>query len=366
MNLKKWMMLLMVIVLGLSCLAGCKSSVPQEESAVTDTVVENDTPSSEGEQDAPEKVEPNETPSGTETPDEPQENQGEEEKPSETPNTPSDTPVEQEPDLEGDSGNGNYKQENKLSILDYNVRYTDDGDNKMIADRAPRLKKLADQLDPDLMGFQEATPTWMGLLKGYFGEEYGCSYKERAPGDESSPIFWKKDKFEKLDEGYFWLSETPDTQSKGWTASHYRICSWVKLKIKATGAEFLYFNAHWDGGDEVHVGSAQVTLTRARKLGAFKKCAMFLTADFNMVPWGKGYQTLVESGELSDVNADLENLSDGTIDGYNEGKEEQRIIDMCFYSTAKAEPVSYRILNEKIDGGYISDHRGLFIEVAVL
>lgn len=31
----------------------------------------------------------------------------------------------------------------------------------------------------------------------------------------------------------------------------------------------------------------------------------------------------------------------------------------------KAEPVTYRMLNEEIEGGYISDHRGLYIEAIV-
>ena len=381
--MKKIFIFIMIFILTVGCMAGCKSAPAEEESAAAGEYVES-TIENDSDKDAPVKVDPNQEPEKMEDPGNGNSSSGGN---SGTTNTPSggnsgsenngtdnggsgDDPVDTPDDNGGEDGEEEpevtYKTENKLKILDYNVRYTDDGPGKLISERAPRLKKLAEQLDPDLMGFQEATPTWMGLLKDYFGSEYGCSYKERSPGDESSPVFWKKSKFEKLDEGYFWLSETPDVQSKGWTAGHYRICSWVKLKIKATGKEFLYFNAHWDGGDEVHVGSSQLTLARARKLGAFSKYAMFLTADFNMVPWSKGYNVLVESGELGDVNADLDNLQDGTIDGYNEGKEEQRIIDMCFYSINKAVPVSYRILNEMIDGGYISDHRGWLIEVAVL
>ena len=373
--MRRILIFIMIFVLTLGCMAGCKPAI-EEESAAAGEYVESTPEEEEGQKDAPVKVDPNKEPEKIQDDyDGPTDlpanndknntpsngNEGENNEGDDPANTPDEGGEgdEEEPEI-------TYKTENKLKILDYNVRYTDDGPGKMISERAPRLKKLAEQLDPDLMGFQEATPTWMGLLKDFFGAEYGYSYKERSPGDESSPVFWKKDKFEKVDEGYFWLSETPDIQSKGWTAGHFRICSWVKLKIKATGKEFLYFNAHWDGGEDVHIGSAALTLSRARKLGAFSKCAMFLTADFNMVPWSKGYNLLVESGELGDVNADLDNLQDGTIDGYNEGKEEQRIIDMCFYSLNKAVPVSYRILNEKIDGGYISDHRGLLIEVAVL
>lgn len=371
--MKRILPLILVMMLVLTGTFGC-AKPNDEESASAGEFVEGEVQDQVGESDRPEKVDPNDavisededydpnnqpaetpdnTPSTNETPSTPDE----EETPVETPDTGD----------EDETPEVSYKEGNKLSILDYNVRCADDGAGKLVDERAPRLQKLANQLNPDLMGFQEVTPKWRGLLEGYFSKDYDYVYKERNPGGECTPIFWKKDKFQKMDEGYFWLSETPDTESKGWNASYYRICSWVRLKVKATGSEFLYFNSHWDGGDVVHIGSAQLTLSRARKEGAFTKYAMFLTADFNMTPWGKGYQTLVESGELSDVNYDLENIQDGTVNGYNEsGTSGGRIIDMCFYSPGKAVPVSYRILNEKIDGGYISDHRGLFIEVAVL
>ncbi|MBQ6823646.1 MAG: endonuclease/exonuclease/phosphatase family protein [Clostridia bacterium] len=369
--MKRLLVFMMIAALALTALAGCKSTVPEEEGAAADTVVENDTPTPEVEQDAPEKVDPGAEPEvKDEELSEKEPADGEDQTPEATPDTPPEetpAPDNGEEEKEDDEPSANYDEKNKLSLLDYNVRCADDGVGKMVNERAPRLQKLANQLNPDLMGFQEVTPKWRGLLEGYFSKDYDYVYKERNPGGECTPIFWKKDKFQKMDEGYFWLSETPDQESKGWNASYYRICSWVRLKIKSTGKEFLYFNSHWDGGDVVHIGSAQLTLSRARKEGAFSKYAMFLTADFNMLPWGKGYQVLVENGELSDVNYDLENIQDGTVNGYNEdGTSGGRIIDMCFYSPGKAVPVSYRILNEKIDGGYISDHRGLFIEVAVL
>ena len=373
MNKKKWLAILMIMALLLTGLVGCKAPA-EEESAAAGEYVESGV-EEETEKDAPVKVDPNEEPEkledpgngNTSTEKEPENqapsNGNEEEK------SPSNGNEEEQPSVpdeeEETAPEVTYIEGNKLSIMDYNVRCADDGPGKMVDERASRLKKLADRLSPDLMGFQEVTPKWRGLLVGYFSDNYDYVYKERQANGECTPIFWKKDKFEKMEEGYFWLSETPDAESKGWDADYYRICSWVRLKVKATGTEFLYYNTHWDGSDEVHVGSANLTLARARKEGAFTKYAMFLTADFNMKPWQKGYQVLVEKAELSDVNYDLDNDETATTNGYNEGGNE-RIIDMCFYSPAKAAPLSYRVLNEKIDGGYISDHRGLLVEVALL
>jgi endonuclease/exonuclease/phosphatase family metal-dependent hydrolase len=374
MNAKKWLAIMMIFALLLTALVGCKAPA-EEESAAAGEYVESTPEEEEGQKDAPVKVDPNKEPEKiqddydgpTDLPTNNDKNntpsngnEGENNEGDEPANTPNEGGEKGEEESEV-----SYKAENKLSIMDYNVRCADDGPGKLVSERAPRLQKLAEQLDPDLMGFQEVTPKWRGLLVDFFSSEYDYVYKERQANGECTPIFWKKSKFEKMDEGYFWLSETPDQESKGWDAGYYRICSWVRLKIKATGAEFLYFNSHWDGSDVCHLGSAALTFARARKAGAFSKYAMFLTADFNMIPWSKGYSALVQDGDLADVNADLENDTTATTNGYNEGGNE-RIIDMCFYSPKKAVPVSYRVLNEKIDGGYISDHRGLLVEVAVL
>lgn len=215
------------------------------------------------------------------------------------------------------------------------------------------------------MGFQEVTPTWRLMLEGYFSDEYEYAYQERSPGGECTPIFWKKDKFELMESDHFWLSETPEVSSKGWGAEHYRVVTWVRLKLKSTGKEFLYFNTHYDFKNEIHINSSKLILSRAKAAGAFSKYAMILTGDFNMNAWKGGYNALVESGDLSDTNYDLDNISTPTTNGYNESTGGS-IIDFCFYSPAKAVPVKYQVLNEEIDGGYVSDHRGLYTEIALL
>jgi len=146
------------------------------------------------------------------------------------------------------SSKGYVDGPDKLKVISYNIRYANDGENKNISDRAPRLKAVVDKYDPDLFGLQEVTPTWRGILEDYFLDEYDWVFKERNSGDECTPIFWKKDKFEKVKEGYFWLSGTPDVQSNTWGGNCYRIVSWVRLKSKSTGNEFLYYNTHSRSG----------------------------------------------------------------------------------------------------------------------
>ena len=59
----------------------------------------------------------------------------------------------------------------------------------------------------------------------YAGRDDG---KEKG---EMMALYYKRDRFEKLDSGHFWLSETPDVPgSKSWGAWSTRMCTWVKLQ----------------------------------------------------------------------------------------------------------------------------------------
>lgn len=70
--------------------------------------------------------------------------------------------------------------------------------------------------------------------------------------NEFSAIFYKKDRFEKLDGATFWLSETPDAAGKkSWGADLPRIVTWIKFKDKQSGKTFFHFNTHFDHKGEV-------------------------------------------------------------------------------------------------------------------
>jgi len=265
------------------------------------------------------------------------------------------------------SSKGYVDGPDKLKVISYNIRYANDGENKNISDRAPRLKAVVDKYDPDLFGLQEVTPTWRGILEDYFLDEYDWVFKERNSGDECTPIFWKKDKFEKVKEGYFWLSGTPDVQSNTWGGNCYRIVSWVRLKSKSTGNEFLYYNTHYDFGHEIQEKSSNLILQKAASEGAFTDYAMILTGDFNMRPNSDGYNVFTAE-KMIDVNRKLGYDKTPTTNGYNEDLDTEnghRIIDYCFCDKTFVKPVTYKVLNEKINGGYVSDHRGVYVEIEV-
>ncbi|MBQ7090632.1 MAG: hypothetical protein IJN82_05890, partial [Clostridia bacterium] len=97
----------------------------------------------------------NQTDDKTDDPQTPVTDGGEEDnqKPEEKPNVGG----EEDPDAD-------YKAGNKIKILDYNLRYTDDPDGRSIIERALRLEKVIATYSPDICGFQEIVPTWVDCI----------------------------------------------------------------------------------------------------------------------------------------------------------------------------------------------------------
>lgn len=64
--------------------------------------------------------------------------------------------------------------------------------------------------------------------------------------DEIVAIGYRTDRFELLDHGVKWLSETPDKPSAAPGASRNRIVVWVKFHDFVTNKTFFLFNSHYD------------------------------------------------------------------------------------------------------------------------
>ena len=111
------------------------------------------------------------------------------------------------------------------------------------------MVELLRKLDLDAFGLQEVCPGQVEYLTNnlpqyaFVGEHREA---DRVSG-EASPVFYRRDRFDALKNGTFWLSETPDVPGvKGWGAACPRVCSWAWLKDRRTGKTFCFANAHTD------------------------------------------------------------------------------------------------------------------------
>lgn len=246
-----------------------------------------------------------------------------------------------------------------IDIVTFNLRYNDDVGNNSVAERAPRIRRVVDAYSPDLMGFQEATPRWMGLLQPGYQERYDCFTKCRdQEAREAAPIFWKKDRFRCLDRGYFWLSDTPDVCSMGYDQwGCYRICTWVTLEDLGSGEKFSYFNTHFGFGDWEQTRSVELVLDRIAKIAPGKA---ILTGDLNMSMDSAPYKLL--SRTMTDVNMATVRDLRPTYHNYEPDRNDpESRIDYCFVSGFR--PVDSKRMDALVDGNFPSDHYGVFSRI---
>jgi endonuclease/exonuclease/phosphatase family metal-dependent hydrolase len=174
-------------------------------------------------------------------------------------------------------------------------------------------------------------------------------------------------RFEALDFGTIWLSETPlDTGSIGWDAALPRIMTWVKfrdmhLQRQGNFYEFYFLNTHFDHlGDTAREESALLILDFIKENTEGRN--VVLTGDFNFSP-GEVPYLLLSSVDTNDygmtdaISMDSEEKimkGDPTFNGFGNEQGKNRI-DFIFISPGW-NVLSWETLAIIENGIYISDH----------
>ncbi len=272
--------------------------------------------------------------------------------------------------------NATYGKDNILKIISYNLRNANDPDGRSIQERAKRFKVVMNTYHPDVLALQEVTAAWASYLMDDYSEttygDYQLYYMFRAANsEEATPVMWNTNVLEAVDQGVFWLSDTPDTESiaTNWDAEFYRITTWVKLKVKATGKIFLFMSTHFDFSSVSHVNSVELIHQKAKELGGFTDHSVFVAGDHNFNPWGHGYNAYYITTDFADLNYELYDGDPdptGTANGYHTQNSNDLLLDFIFYSHRTVQPLRYEVIDMTINGNYVSDKCGLYAEAALL
>lgn len=193
-----------------------------------------------------------------------------------------------------------HAQENEskaIRVMSFNIRYgtANDGENHWNK-RKDFLLDTIKTYDPDLLGTQET----LGFQKDFIAENipgYSALGVGREDGEqqgEMTALFYKTARFEKVSDGHFWLSETPDVAgSKSWDSSLPRMVSYIFLKDKETpdAPAILFLNTHFDHrGEQARLESAKLIVAKAEELA--KGHPAILTGDFNTAEKSEPYNAL--------------------------------------------------------------------------
>ncbi|MCD8072094.1 MAG: endonuclease/exonuclease/phosphatase family protein [Alistipes sp.] len=250
-------------------------------------------------------------------------------------------------------GAGKNAPGDDLKVVSYNIRYNNDhdGENRWELRREATLSMLGSER-PDLVGMQEVFSEQYDFLEermtGY--GMAGVGRDDGVRGGEMMAVMYRKERFDKLEEGHFWLSETPETVSQGWDGACYRMVTWLRLMDKAAGREIYFFNTHLD--HEGPVARREGAALLASKIEAISKGAPFvLTGDFNATPddpvlgaLGTGFASARETAPQTD--------SRDTFNGF--GIYPGSVIDHIYYGGLV--PSRFRTLDGDYGARYISDH----------
>lgn len=189
------------------------------------------------------------------------------------------------------------EQAGAVRVMSYNIRYgtANDGDNHW-EKRKDFLIATIKAFDPDLLGTQET----LGFQRDYLAaklpgyEVLGVGRDDGRERGEMMALYFKRRRFEKLDGGHFWLSETPEQPgSKGWDSALPRMVTWVKLRDRqqANAKPLVFFNTHFDHmGVQARLESARLLRSRAVELS--RTCNVIVTGDFNEGEGSPPYQAL--------------------------------------------------------------------------
>ena len=278
-------------------------------------------------------------------------------------------------------------------IISFNVQ-TENGTQVRPDIRMDMLRDLMDEYQPDSIGMQEVTTKWREMMDSYaFNQSYAGVGEARTPGGEANPIYYRTDKFELVDSGTFWLSDTPDVQGSQFAESLYvRICTWAHLRDKVTGKEYVHVNTHLDnlGSSEGRTLRKQQITVILKFLQRFGDIPMVLTGDLNQAAVNAEgtqysvYKTLVgiNAFKLDDgtkvyspfsnarydapdnmpegISATMTQYYDESGTKYNPAKEP---IDYVLYTGASLTALSYKIRLYDRGGVYLSDHLPVICEI---
>ena len=248
-----------------------------------------------------------------------------------------------------------------MKIMSFNVLCGGDG-KRSWQGRTEMVLDTIRRADPDSLGVQEAHFDWIKTLRAGLPEyDYvGVGRDDGKEKGEFSAVFYKKEKFNLLDSGSFWLSETPDVPGvKGWDAACVRVCSWAKLEEKATGKQFVHFNTHLD-----HIGLVAMQkgaeLITAKAAQICPDLPAFFTGDFNVTPDSAPYRTVIQAGfaDARHVAAVSDDSITFHVDTFisDRLKEEYAVIDYCFVK-GDVKIDSFRVLRNLYPGDlFPSDH----------
>ena len=190
-----------------------------------------------------------------------------------------------------------------LHVMSFNIRLgvADDGPDHW-EKRKEMVARTITNFGADLIGTQETWDFQAEFLSGKLADHtYVGRSRQSDNKGEHCGILFRTSRFDKLIEGHFWLSETPDQPgSKSWDSSLPRMATWLKLWDRENKLSFYIINTHFDHRGKT-ARSESAKLIR-KFIGTLPNASsVIVTGDFNAGEGSGPYQSLF--AEMNNENS---------------------------------------------------------------
>ncbi|MBN1344430.1 MAG: endonuclease/exonuclease/phosphatase family protein [Phycisphaerae bacterium] len=160
-----------------------------------------------------------------------------------------------------------------------------------------RLTYFADLFarhDPDLLGIQElAKPEEVGQIEKLLPNHEAVFFKKGKLTYPDATIFYRRDRFELIESGVYWLSRDPERpMSMGWLKGLQvpRCVVWAQFRQIKDRRPLFFVTTHFDANNPNQEHSAPILMERTAQRAS--DVPILVTGDFNSRPESKAYQIL--------------------------------------------------------------------------
>lgn len=269
-------------------------------------------------------------------------------------------------------GNAQTKTAASYTIMSFNIRYDNpnDGVNSWQNRKENALTMLRFN-EVDVLGLQEVLAHQLTDIKKQFPEyeAIGVGREDGKLKGEFSPILFNKNKFQLLQSGHFWLSQTTIIPSKGWDAACERIATWIQLKDNKTGKKIFILNTHFDHEGQI-ARQESVALVKAKIDQLSQGLPVVFMGDLNASPETSVIQSLLKNDSKTTLidSKKIANVVYGPNWTFHDfGRipfENRKLIDYIMVSPS-IKVQKYGVLAETLNETQLSDHAPVVLKITL-
>ena len=260
-----------------------------------------------------------------------------------------------------------------LKVMTYNIVQTfhndgEDDPHNWNKGRRERVIRLLETYPCDLLCLQEDDKKQGEDICSALGlKRAGVSRSDGTEngGGEFCGLYYDPEVFFVRRTGHFYFSETPMTPSMSWDATYTTMCNWFSLKDKKDNVDFYLFNTHLFYG-----GTGQTRMKSVEMLEKYISTIagdspVILTGDMNATPESETISALRMF--LSDAwdKAPLRNGPAGSYNAFQPDYDLDKYKFDYIFINNRVDVKSHRIIPDKVDGYFPSDHFPVLCEITL-